>query len=192
MEIVYYPHPTLRYKAKPIQRVDRELRSIVAEMFDLMYAARGIGLAANQVDLPLQLFIINLAGERGDGEEMVLINPVVTQPKGTDQAEEGCLSIPAVHGQVARPARVRVCAYDLTGREIDLTVDGLLARAVQHEFDHLNGVLFIDRMSDFERKQIEPDLEEFQLEFESRRRSGKMPADDVIHQQRQAFENKYC
>ena len=90
MEIVQYPHPTLRHKSKPINRVDRELKEIVSEMFKLMYEAKGIGLAANQVDLPIQLFIINLKSDPNEGEELVFINPVVTSPKGSDEAEEGC------------------------------------------------------------------------------------------------------
>ena len=90
LEIVQYPHPTLRHKSKPINRVDRELKEIVSEMFKLMYEAKGIGLAANQVDLPIQLFIINLKSDPNEGEELVFINPVVTSPKGSDEAEEGC------------------------------------------------------------------------------------------------------
>ena len=141
MEIINYPHPTLRHKSKPIRRVDKKLREIVAEMFEAMYKARGIGLAANQVDLPLQLFIINTSGEKGKGEELVFLNPVISNPKGKGEAEEGCLSIPGVNASVNRPAGITVTAYDLTGNEIEIKATGLLARAIQHEFDHLNGCL---------------------------------------------------
>src|SRR5688500_15974234 len=118
MQIITYPHPTLRHVSKPIRRVDAELRQLVREMFGLMYAAKGIGLAANQVDLPVRLFIVNLSGKEGEGEEQVFINPVVSSPKGSDEAEEGCLSLPGLYGQVIRPKTVRVNAYNLSGQEI--------------------------------------------------------------------------
>ena len=124
LKIVQYPHPALRYKSKPITRVDSELRSIVGQMFELMYAAKGIGLAANQVNLPLRLFIINTKGDREAGEELVFVNPVLSAPKGSDEAEEGCLSLVGVNAMVARPEQIHVTAYDLAGNEIDMTVDG--------------------------------------------------------------------
>jgi len=173
-------------------RVGSELKKIAAEMFELMYQAKGIGLAANQVDLPIQLFIINISGEKGSGEPLVFINPVIDQPKGTGTAEEGCLSIPGVNGLVARPSRIHVSAYDLSGNEIDMTADGLLARAIQHEVDHLNGTLFIDRLSDSEMRQVEPDLEEFELDFASRRESGEIKSDSEIRQRLEQIEDKYC
>lgn len=101
MKIITYPHPTLRRVAKPVRRVDAELKRIVREMFDLMYEAKGIGLAANQVDMPIRLFIVNLEAEAGKGEELVFINPVLSRPKGSDEAEEGCLSLPGLYGPVA-------------------------------------------------------------------------------------------
>lgn len=192
MEIVHYPHPTLRRKSKSISRVDSGLKSTVAEMFELMYTARGIGLAANQVDLPLRLFVINLAGEKGEGEEMVFINPVLDQPKGSETAEEGCLSIPGVNGNVNRPAQVHVSAYDLSGNEIDFTASGLLARAIQHEHDHLEGILFIDRISDSEKKQLAGELEEFELEFQSGRTSHTIPSEEEIARHWQAIEERYA
>ena len=152
LEIVPYPHPTLRYRSKPVRRVDRQLKSIVREMFELMYDARGIGLAANQVDLPLQLFIINISGNPDEGEELVFINPVIEMPKGTSQAEEGCLSLPGIYADVLRPAQIRISAYDLSGNAVEMTCDNLLARALQHEYDHLQGVLFIDRVADSEKR----------------------------------------
>ena len=97
LQIVQYPHSTLRHESKPIRRVNKELKKLVDEMFDLMYEASGVGLAANQVNLPLQLFIMNPAGERGDGEEHVFINPVVSKPKGSEEKQEGCLSLPELY-----------------------------------------------------------------------------------------------
>ncbi|MDG1874797.1 MAG: peptide deformylase [Mariniblastus sp.] len=192
LEIVQYPHPTLRHKSKPITRVDRELRQIVSEMFELMYAAKGIGLAANQVDLPIQLFVINTMGDRDEGEELVFINPVITKPKGSHDAEEGCLSIVGVNAMVARPEQIHVSAYDLSGNETNMTVNGLLSKAIQHETDHLEGVLFIDRISDSAKKQIEGELEDFEIDFDNKRATGEIPDDESIMKRLAEIEAKYC
>ena len=192
MEIIPYPHPTLRHKSKAVKRVDRQLREIVREMFELMYQARGIGLAANQVDLPLRLFIVDTTSDSSNGEQLVLINPVIGAPKGTDEQEEGCLSIPGVHGIVPRPEQIHVSAYDLSGNEIDMTVDGLLARAIQHEFDHIEGVLFIDRVSDSAKRLLEPELDAFVLEFESMRETGKVASNENIAKRLAEIESRYC
>jgi peptide deformylase len=192
LEIVQYPHPALRHKSKPITRVDRDLKSTVREMFDLMYEARGIGLAANQVNLPLQIFIINTQGDSEEGEELVFVNPVLSSPKGSHETEEGCLSIVGVNALVARPEQVHVSAYDLAGNEIDMTVDGLLATAIQHETDHLQGVLFIDRISDSSRRQIDAELEDFEIEFDNKRATGEIPDDETIMKTLSEIESRYC
>lgn len=166
MQVVTFPHAALRHISKPLRRVDRSLRDMVAQMFDLMYEHQGVGLAANQVNLPFQLFIVNESGERGAGEEFVFVNPVLQHPKGRDEEEEGCLSIPGIYGNVVRPARVHVVAWDLAGNRIDREVDGRLARIIQHENDHLQGVLFPDRMTDAARLSIADELDAFNLEFE--------------------------
>ena len=154
LSIIHYPHPTLIYKSKVIKRVDADLRGLIAEMFELMYEANGVGLAANQVDLPLRLFVVNLAANPEEGEEMVFINPVISRPKGSVEQEEGCLSIPGVYGKVVRPKTVRIQAYNLSGEAIDWEADGLLSRVLQHENDHLDGVLFTTRMSDTGKMDI--------------------------------------
>lgn len=192
MEILTYPHPTLRHKSKPIRRVDAELRQNIREMFELMYAHRGIGLAANQVDLPLRLFIMNLEGEPGRGEELVFLNPVVSFPKGSEEQEEGCLSIPEVYETVVRPKKVRVHAFGIDGREFKADVDGMFARCVQHEVDHLDGVLFIDRINPLRNPEILPALTEFQDAFKSRRETGGIPSDDQIAARLADIEKKYC
>lgn len=192
LEIVQYPHPTLRYKSKPIIRVDRELKAIVREMFDLMYAANGIGLAANQVDLPIQLFVINLKSDSEAGEELVFVNPVLSSPKGNHEAEEGCLSIVDVNALVSRPETIHVSAYDLSGNEISMAVDGMLAKAIQHETDHLEGVLFIDRISKSSMKQVDAELEEFEIEFENKRSTGEIPDDKTIMKHLAEIESRYC
>jgi peptide deformylase len=192
LQIITYPHPTLRHKSKPIRRVDAELRQIVRTMFGLMYENKGIGLAANQVDLPLRLFIVNLKADPHEGEEMVFLNPVISFPKGSDEAEEGCLSVPGVYGNVIRPKQVRINAYSLEGKEIDMVVTDLLARCVQHELDHLDGVLFLDRMSPAARADIAGELEEFEAEFASRRSTGSIPSDEQIAARLAEWEKKYC
>ena len=192
MPVVIYPHPTLRHQSKAIRRVDAELVRIVREMFELMYATNGIGLAANQVDLPLRLFIVNLSGRTGEGEELVFLNPVLSNPKGNEEADEGCLSFPELFGPVKRPKQITVNAYNLKGEELVAKVDGMLSRVIQHETDHLDGVLYPDRMSATAKATAQPILEEFELNFQSRRRTGEIPADEVIAERLKQWEQKYC
>lgn len=192
MKIIHYPHPTLRYKSKPVTRVNRKLKSIVAEMFQLMYAANGIGLAANQVDLPLQLFVLNLTADPNEGTEMVFINPVVSSPKGQAEAEEGCLSLPEVNGTVVRPEKIHISAFDLSGNEIDETVDGLFARAIQHEVDHLNGVLFVDRVSESVKRNIDGQLYEFENHFQAMVKSGEIPDAAENEKRLKEIEAEFC
>ena len=192
MQIIHHPHPTLYYKSKPVKRVDAELRRSVAEMFDLMYEARGIGLAANQVGLPLRLFVMNLTGESGEGEEMVFINPTINRATGTDEAEEGCLSLPGVYGPVLRPAEILFTAYMLNGEKFERKVDGLFARCVQHETDHLDGIMFIDRMDEVSLQEIQPRINQFELTFERLRQEGKLPGNEEIAKYHAEIEKKYC
>lgn len=192
MEIVTYPHPTLRHKSKPVQRVDKALRAMVAEMFELMYDAKGIGLAANQVDLPFRLFIINLAQEPAQSEELVFINPVISRPTGTDEKEEGCLSLPGVFANVRRPERIHIDAFDLSGNEIKGTLDGLLARVVQHETDHLDGVMFIDRLSSTAFADIEDEVANFETAWASELEHGTARDETTVLKRLDEFETKYC
>ena len=193
LEVIYYPHPTLRHPSKPLVRVDAELKQMVQQMFELMYEHKGIGLAANQVDLPFQLFVINLESDPDQkDQEFVFINPVLSKPKGGASSEEGCLSIPKVYGNVARPESVHVKAYNLQGQVFDQRVDGLFARVIQHETDHLNGVLFPDRMSDTEAKMIQGELQEFKIDFESRQNLGSIPDPETIRKRLNDLEARYC
>lgn len=191
MEIVTYPHPILRHKAKPIKRVDAELRHMIRQMFELMYEAHGVGLAANQVNLPLRVFVVNTEADPAKGQERVFINPVISKPKGSDEAEEGCLSLPQLHATVRRAARVHVSAYDLEGNAIDQTLDGFLARVVQHELDHLDGMLLIDRVSESAQHELVDLLDEFETDFGSRRSLGSLPSDAVLASEWSAWERKY-
>jgi peptide deformylase len=181
LQIIHYPHPALRHPSKPLKRVDTELRNIVAEMFDLMYEHEGVGLAANQVDLPYRLFVANPEGSLDAKDaERVFINPVLSLPRGQEEDEEGCLSIPSVYAPVTRNETITVQAYDLAGNEFTTEVSGLMARIVQHETDHLDGKLFIDRLSPTQLAAIRDKLEEFELVFRSRIETGEMPSADQI------------
>src|SRR3954470_20662973 len=145
LKIIQYPHPTLRHVSKPLKRVDAELRDIIKRMFELMYEAKGVGLAANQVDLPYRFFVANPTGDpEKKEEEVVFINPVLSKQKGSAEAEEGCLSPPGLYADVMRAEKVTVDAYDLSGTPVHIAATGFLARVVQHETDHLDGRLFID------------------------------------------------
>lgn len=181
MQIVPYPHPALRYKSVPVRAINADLRNTVAEMFDLMYAANGIGLAANQVALPYQLFIINLTAdpEQAD-EEVVFINPVIKKRRGQVVGEEGCLSFPELFGPVERSAEITVEAYNLRGELISYDLNELAARAVQHENDHIEGMLFIDRMTEEERLKVEPVVNDFINQFRGKQQSGEIPEDDSL------------
>ena len=192
IRIVQYPHPTLRYKSKPIRRVDDELRSVAAQMLDLMYEAEGVGLAANQVDLPLRIFVVNPAGRRGEGEELVVLNPELQFPKGSETDREGCLSLPGLFGEVRRAKQIYLSAYDLQGNPIERRLDGFLARIVQHEMDHLDGKFFFDRMTEEQRRELEPGLEDLEIDYRSRQASGAIASDDQVVQDLAAWESRYA
>ena len=192
MQIVKYPHPTLRHKSQPVRRVDAELRDTIRTMFELMYQAQGIGLAANQVDLPLRLFVINLSAEHEAATEQVFINPVISHPQDHTEQEEGCLSLPGLYGPVRRPRKVRVEAYGLAGEHIAADLDGLPARVVQHELDHLDGILFIDRMDEGAQEQVEVELATFETEFQQLREADEIPPDDQIQARLLEWQTKYC
>ena len=150
-------------------------------MLDLMYQREGVGLAANQVDLPYRLFVTNPEGDPHIKDaEMVFINPVLRGGKGSAEAEEGCLSIPDVYAPVKRNEAIKVQAYNLRGEPIEAELNGLFARIVQHETDHLDGTLFIDRLGPAARATLRDQLEEFELDWQSRRSAGEAPTDEQI------------
>ena len=178
LEIVLHPHPALRWKSREVSRIDAELREMVEQMFELMYASKGIGLAANQVGLPYRLFVINPTGKREENDqEFVLINPQITRRKGSETDEEGCLSLPEVFGPVTRATKIIVDAFDLEGRQFELELEDLPARVVQHEYDHLEGVMFIDRVAPAALQKIQPLIDDFEQQFRSGQKSGVIPSD---------------
>jgi peptide deformylase len=161
-------------------------------MFELMYEHEGVGLAANQVNLPLRLFVANPTGKRGEGEEYVMINPEIQLPKGNETQQEGCLSLPGVHGQVKRPKSIRVSAFDLKGNAIEETFDGFLSRVIQHENDHIDGMMFFDRMSEESRREIEAPLEELETVFRSKQDSGAIDDDPKLVAALQTWYDQYA
>ena len=177
LEITKYGNPVLRKKGALIEEITPEIRALVKDMFDTMYAAAGVGLAAQQVGRALQLTVIDVSGVKDrpstleiDGRPaevkafmpVVLINPEI-KPFGNPAAgPEGCLSFPEIYSDVARPEFVDVSALNLEGKRFSFRAGGLLGRAVQHEVDHLNGILFIDRMSSESKKELKPELESLQ------------------------------
>ena len=167
MNIVNYPDPVLRQRAKPLTEINKEVYLKVEEMMELMYQAQGIGLAAPQVGWSVRLFIIDADGD--SHEEKVFINPVITEEAGELNKEEGCLSFPGIMSKVVRAQRIKAQAYNLKGQKIEIEAEGLAARAWQHELDHLNGCLFIDKMSPANRLAISHQLKEFERSYKGTR-----------------------
>ena len=161
LTILEYPDPRLRTRAVPVATVDDSVRALIDDMFETMYAAPGIGLAATQVNVHKRLLVLDVS-EAGD-QPMVFINPQI-RPIGSDTKpyEEGCLSVPGFHEQVVRPDRIHVKALDRTGEQNEMEADGLLAVCLQHEIDHLEGKLFVDHVSRLKRDRIRKKLEKVQ------------------------------
>lgn len=179
LEVVHYGDPVLRRKGAKIEAITPEVTQFIADMFDTMKAAKGVGLAAQQVGRAVQLTVIDVRGVKDrpsqlwiDGQPadpeafmpIVLINPAVTPGGPRVKGPEGCLSFPEIYGDIERPAEVEVTALNERGESYSFKAGGLLARAVQHEVDHLNGILFIDRMDSATRAEVKDDVEELQAE----------------------------
>ncbi|CAI5490756.1 unnamed protein product [Closterium sp. Naga37s-1] len=148
LDIVLYPDPRLRAPNKRVNVFDESLQKLVAEMFDVMYRTEGVGLSAPQVGVNARLMVYNPVGERGKGVEMVLVNPrIVKYAKARDVIEEGCLSFPKIYADVERPLGVKVDAQDINGRKFSISLKEWQARIFQHEYDHLEGTLYFDRMT---------------------------------------------
>ncbi|MFM7101999.1 MAG: peptide deformylase [Verrucomicrobiota bacterium] len=175
LPVVKYGDPILRRRGAAVAEFDDSLRRFIADLFDTMYAAKGVGLAAHQVGRAVQVTVLDVQGIRDrpsqlwlDGAEadvdafmpLVLVNPVVTPVGPRVAGPEGCLSFPEIYGEVERPAEVEVRAADGHGKPVSFRAAGLLARAVQHEVDHLNGILFIDRMNTLSREEVQADVED--------------------------------
>ena len=154
LEIVKYPEPVLERPAEPVAEFNEELRKFVDDMFESMYAAKGIGLAAPQVAVSKRITVIDLSFKEKPADKIVLINPEIIVREGKQYEEEGCLSLPDIREKVSRAAKVKVRAQDVKGEWFELEGDELLARAFQHEIDHLDGILFFKRVSALKRDLI--------------------------------------
>jgi peptide deformylase len=157
LTILHFPDERLRTVAKPVEQVDDELRGIIDDMFETMYDAPGIGLAATQVDFHQRLIVIDVSEEKN--QPLVLINPEILEKEGEEEMDEGCLSVPGIYEKVQRADRIKVRALDRHGEPFELEADGLLAVCIQHEIDHLDGKLFVDYLSGLKRQRIKKKLE---------------------------------
>lgn len=191
MKIVHYPHPALRHKSKPVRSIYKELKIQIGEMKELMYEAKGLGLAAPQVALPFQLLVMNISGDPNKPElEEVFINPIIVERKGIVDDEEGCLSFPGLYQHIKRAKTVKIQAYDLKGQLVEKVVHDLEARAWQHEIDHLNGVLFIDKMGFIGKISSKQTVKGFEKRFRDAQEKGEIPPDLEIERVLATLEGK--
>jgi peptide deformylase len=177
MKIVQYPHPALRHPTRPLTAIDKQVNLDAGRMLELMYEHKGLGLAANQVFLPYRMVVLNSLGdpEQRDREE-VLLNPVILERKGSMEGEEGCLSFPDLFQKIRRAKTVTVQAYNLKGEVIEKVISDLEARLWQHEVDHLDGILFIDKMGTIAKLSSRAALKEFERDFQRAQEKGEIPA----------------
>ena len=152
LEILHFPDPRLRRRAEPVGAVDDRVRRLIDDMFETMYDAPGIGLAAPQVNVAKRVITIDLSKDRS--EPLCLVDPEILRAGGEAETEEGCLSVPGVYGVVKRAERIRVSATGRDGRSREIEAEGLLAACIQHEIDHLDGRLFVDHLSRMKRQRI--------------------------------------
>jgi peptide deformylase len=188
LRIVNYPHPALRYPSRPVTQIDADLRATVQQMFSLMYAAKGVGLAANQVALPYRFFILNVTADpEQKDQEQVFINPEIVKRHSSIEDEEGCLSLPGLYSMVRRARKIKVQAFNLQGELFECDAEELFSRAIQHEADHLDGKLFIDYLGPLARHALKAKLQEFENQFRQAQASGQYPQDPEIVSQLDAI-----
>ena len=154
LDIVYYGDPRLEQLSEPVEEVTLELRRFVKDMFETMYFTNGVGLSAPQVGVNQRILVIDCSGGSDRDQQIAMINPVITIATGEQKGAEGCLSFPGLFAEVTRPNIVKVKGLNLDGKEVEVEGEGLLARALHHEIDHLDGVLFIQRMKKADRESI--------------------------------------
>ncbi|MDV3238500.1 MAG: peptide deformylase [Gammaproteobacteria bacterium] len=178
LEILHFPDTRLRTRARPVETVDAEVRRLVDDMFETMYAAPGIGLAATQVNVHRRVLVVDVSEEKN--QPLTFINPEILDRQGTEEMEEGCLSVPGFYEKVRRAERVRVRALDRDGKAFELETDGLLAVCIQHEIDHLDGKLFVDYISSLKRQRIRKKLEKAQRQGEAQPAAVEHHAEPII------------
>jgi len=159
LEILHHPDPRLRLKTKPVTAFDDALQKLIGDLFDTMYDAPGVGLAANQVGIDKRLAVMDCADDKSKPQPMVLINPEIIESSTKEEMEEGCLSVPGIFDKVQRLTRLKVRALDRDGKPFELEAEGLMAQAIQHEIDHLDGKLYIDYLSSLKRERIKKKLQ---------------------------------
>jgi peptide deformylase len=181
MKIVRYPHPSLRHVARPLTAIDDKIRKQAEEMIALMLEHKGLALAGPQVEIPFRMIVMNVQAEGIKREEAgVYFNPVVLERKGTQEGDEGCLSFPELFQKIRRAKTVRVQAYNLKGELIDRVVQDLEARVWQHEIDHLDGILFIDKMGPIAKLSSRSTLKAFEREYKKAQERGEIPPEADI------------
>jgi peptide deformylase len=192
MKIVHYPHPALRHPAVPLTAIDKKVIQAAEEMLQLMFEARGLGLAANQVALPWRLIVLNhTPSEEGAAPQgAAYLNPVILERKGTQEGDEGCLSFPDLYQKVRRSKTVKVQAYNLKGEMLEITASDMQARVWQHEVDHLDGVLFIDKLGPIGKLASRSALKEFERQFQRAQERGEIPSNDEIEQALKELEKE--
>ena len=168
LEILKVGHPLLAQKARPVENINQEIVDLARDMVETMYRAPGVGLAAPQVNRGIRLITVDLSVGENKDELFILINPEIVEESGKITAEEGCLSVPGIYEKLERPERVVVKGYDLNGREITIEASDLLARAFAHEIDHLEGKLFIDRLSPLKKSLIKNRIKKEQEKVSTR------------------------
>ena len=156
LTILHHPDPRLRKKTPPVQKFDQELQRLIDDLFETMYAAPGVGLAANQVGVQLRLAVMDCSDEHD--QPLVLINPEIVESADRQEMEEGCLSVPDIRDKVQRYNKLKLRALDRHGQPYELEAEGLMAQCVQHEIDHLDGKLYIDYLSSLKRERIKKKL----------------------------------
>ena len=190
-KIVQYPHPALRFPARPVLSIDAELRRYAGRMLELMYEHEGLGLAAPQVALPLQLLVMNFAGDANQkDQEHVAVNPVVIEKKGSDEGTEGCLSFPGLYQKVRRAKTLKLRAYNLKGEEVETNVSDLPSRVLQHEWDHLQGSLFIDKFGPIAKLSARGMLKQFERKYRRAQEKGEIQSDADIERILKELENQ--
>ncbi|NAZ29672.1 MAG: peptide deformylase [Caldimicrobium sp.] len=152
LKLRIYGDPVLREKSTPVEKFDEDLKETIKKMAELMYKVKGLGLAANQVGIPKRFFIMDIKQKEGTPELEVYINPEILNAEGYTEYEEGCLSIPGYYAKVERYAKLYIRAYDLEGKPFEKELTGLQAIAFQHEYDHIEGILFVDRISPLKKE----------------------------------------
>jgi len=175
-EILVWPHPTLKKKAQPVERVDDSIRELIKDLFESMYAADGVGLAAPQIGVLKNVIVLDTTPRQPESKPVAMVNPEITVLEGETTYREGCLSVPGEAEDVDRASVVTVRYLDEQGEQVTMTADGLLAIAIQHETDHLKGVMFVDHISSLKRELIRKRMKKLQVAMEEEKKESRAEA----------------